>query len=86
MPSVIRGTLITFAFQAVALLLGFATRSILARLLHTDGLGLFEFFRFIPTFLHAATNLGINNSLVNFILVILNSDSLIYFWLYLADK
>lgn len=36
-------------------------------MLHDDGLGMFEIFRFIPTFLHAASNLGLNNAIVNFI-------------------
>ena len=63
----VRGSLITLAFQVVALILGFASRSILAAMLHDDGLGFFEIFRFIPTFLHAVSNLGLNNAIVNFI-------------------
>ena len=63
----VRGSLITFAFQVVALLLGVGSRVIHSAVLHAKGLGFFEVFRFIHTFLHAASNLGLNNAIVYFI-------------------
>jgi len=63
----VRGSVITFIFQVVSLAVGVVSRSLLARMLHGYGLGLFTIFVFIPTLLHAASNLGLNYSIVNFI-------------------
>jgi O-antigen/teichoic acid export membrane protein len=63
----VRGSLITFVFQVIGLVLGIIPKVLLAAMLHDRGLGMFEIFRFIPTFLHAISNLGLNSAIVNFI-------------------
>jgi len=63
----VRGSVITFVFQIISLAVGVVSRSLLARMLHPYGMGLFTIFVFIPTLLHAASNLGLNYSIVNFI-------------------
>ena len=63
----VRSSVITFVFQIASLVIGTVSRSLLARMLHPYGMGLFTIFVFIPTLLHAASNLGLNYSIVNFV-------------------
>ena len=63
----VRGSLITLKFQIAALFIGFGSLVILARMLGDHGLGLFTIFKFIPTCLHAVSNIGLNLAIVNFI-------------------